>query len=307
MLRILIACMASAVLLAACGSDSGDDSTDATFDSIQISDGSTPKVTVPAGFSTDSTETQVVKAGGGDTVEDGDTVKVNYLAVNGRTGEQFDSSYASGRTATFTLDESNLLPGFIKALGGQKIGSRILVAISPEDGFGQARTELDLQADDTMVFLFDLVADVPVEARGTAKKLPSDVPKIVLDDDDHPAGFKPGADAAADPTEATIDVAIEGDGPVIEPGQSVVTQYVGQIYPDGEVFDSSWGKGMPASFQMVEGGAISCFTDQIPGQKVGSRVVLVCPPDSAYGAEGRPPVIEGDQTLLFAVDLLDAS
>ncbi|MGJ9423899.1 FKBP-type peptidyl-prolyl cis-trans isomerase [Aeromicrobium sp. CF3.5] len=305
MLRILIACVSAALVLSGCGSD--DDSVDAAFESIEITGGATPKVTVPEGFSSASTETKIVKAGGGETVEDGDTVKVNYLAVNGRTGEQFDSSYASGQAATFTLDESSLLPGFIKALGEQKIGSRILVAIAPEDGFGQARAELDLKADDTMVFLFDLVADVPDEAQGTEKELPSDVPQITLDDDDHPSGFKPSDDVAPDPTAPSVNVAIEGDGPVIEPGQNVVTQYVGQIYPDGEVFDSSWDRGMPAPFQMVDGGAISCFTDQIPGQKVGSRILLICPPDSAYGAEGRPPTIEGDQTLMFAVDLLDAS
>ncbi len=305
MLRKLIACVSAALVLSACGSD--DDSTTAAFESIEVTDGGTPKVTVPEGFSSASTETKVIKAGGGETVEDGDTVKVNYLAVNGRTGEQFDSSYASGQTATFTLDEASLLPGFVKALNDQKIGSRILVAIAPEDGFGQARAELDLKADDTMVFLFDLVADVPDEAEGTARKLPADIPKITLDDDDHPDGFKAGGSVTQEPAAPSVDVAIEGDGPVIEAGQNVVTQYVGQIYPDGEVFDSSWERDMPATFQMVEGGAISCFTDQIPGQKVGSRIVLVCPPDSAYGAEGRPPAIEGDQTLMFAVDLLDAS
>ncbi len=305
MLRILITCVAAALVLSGCGSD--DDSVDAAFESIEITDGATPKVSVPEGFSSASTETKVIKAGGGETVEDGDTVKVNYLAVNGRTGQQFDSSYASGRAATFTLDESSLLPGFVKALGDQKIGSRILVAIAPEDGFGQARAELDLKADDTMVFLFDLVADVPDEAQGADKKLPVDVPQITLDDDDHPSGFKAGGDVDPDPAAPSLDVVIEGDGPEIEAGQNVVTQYVGQIYPDGEVFDSSWKRDMPATFQMVEGGAISCFTDQIPGQKVGSRILLVCPPDSAYGAEGRPPAIEGDQTLVFAVDLLDAS
>lgn len=305
MLRQLIACVSAALVLCACGSDT--DSADAVFESIEISDGATPKVTVPEGFSSASTETKVVKAGGGETLEDGDTVKVNYLAVNGRTGEQFDSSYASGQTATFTLDESSLLPGFIKALGGQKIGSRILVAIAPEDGFGQARDELDLKADDTMVFLFDLVADVPEEAQGTEKKLSADRPKIVLDDDDHPSGFTVDEKAAQEPTAPSLDVVIEGDGPVIEDGQTVIAQYVGQIYPDGDVFDTSWDDSMPIPLQMVEGAAIPCFTDQIPGQKVGSRVLLVCPPDSAYGADGRPPLIEGNKTLVFAVDLLDAS
>ena len=43
------------------------------------------------------------------------------------------------------------------------------------------------------------------------------------------------------------------------------------------------------------------------GQKVGSRVVLVCPADVAYGKEGSPPDIKGGDTLIFSIDLLDAS
>ncbi len=305
MLRTLIACVSATLLLSACGG-STDDAGDASLDSIEVSGDATPELTVPPGFTAATTETKVVKAGGGDDIAPGDTVKVNYIAVNGRTGQQFDSTYAGGRPATFTLSEGGILPGFIKALDKQKIGSRILTAIAPEDGFGQARAELDLQADDTMVFVFDLVADVDTEITGKAQKLPADVPEVTYDDD-HPSGFTATKSTAADPSVDSLDVLVEGDGPVIEPGQTVLTNYVGQFYPDGEVFDSSWEKGAPQPISMVEGAAISCFTDQLPGQKVGSRVVLVCPPDSAYGPDGRPPVIPADSTLVFAVDLLDAS
>jgi peptidylprolyl isomerase len=305
-LRTLIACVSATLLLSACGG-SDDDTGDASLDSIEVTGDATPEVTVPEGFSADTTEATVVKEGGGETVAAGDTVKVNYIAVNGRTGQQFDSTYAGGRPATFTLSKGGILPGFIKALGDQKIGSRILAAIAPDDGFGQARTELDLRAGDTMVFVFDLVADVDTEITGAAQKLPADLPQVTYDDDDHPTGFTASKTTTPDPSEASLHVLVEGDGPVIEPGQTVLTNYVGQFYPDGKVFDSSRDKGAPQPISMVEGAAISCFTDQLPGQKVGSRVVLVCPPDAAYGADGRPPLIPGDSTLVFAVDLLDAS
>ena len=87
------------------------------------------------------------------------------MAVNGRTGKQFDNSFTSKSPLTLTLDEHSALPGFLKGLTGQKVGSRVLVAIPPKDGFGQARTELGIKADDTMVFLFDIVAKVPAEGR----------------------------------------------------------------------------------------------------------------------------------------------
>jgi len=43
------------------------------------------------------------------------------------------------------------------------------------------------------------------------------------------------------------------------------------------------------------------------GKKVGSRVVLVCPADVAYGKEGSGENIQPGDTLIFSIDLLDAS
>ena len=74
---------------------------------------------------------------------------------------------------------------------------------------------------------------------------------------------------------------IQGDGAEVKKGQTITAHYVGQVYPDGEVFDSSWTKGPPASFSLDQ--VIKCWKDLIPGQKVGSRIVLVCPADTAYG------------------------
>ena len=38
--------------------------------------------------------------------------------------------------------------------------------------------------------------------------------------------------------------------------------------------------------------------------KVGGRRQLVIPPDMAYGAQGSPPAIGPNETLVFVVDLL---
>lgn len=304
--RIVVSVLSAVLLLSACGSE--DSSADGKgLDAIKVSKASTPKVTVAKGFATKSTETKVIEEGGGEAVKAGDTVKVNYLAVNGRTGKQFDSSFAAGAPATFTLDKSSILQGFITALEQQKIGSRVLVAISPKDGFGQDRKELDLLADDTMVFVFDLVSMVPTSAKGESKDLPSDLPELKLDDEKQPSKFVATDDTAKKPTKQSVDVLIEGDGPKVKADQTLSVQYVGQVYPDGKVFDSSWSRGTPASFQLTKGQLIDCWTDLLEGQKVGSRVVLVCPSDTAYGDEGREPDIKGGDTLVFAIDLLDAS
>ena len=291
---------AAFLLLAGCGSESSS----SELDRIAVRGGDNPKLTVGKDFTTGSTETRVVTKGKGDKLADGDVAKVNYVAVNGRTGKQFDNSFTSKSPITLTLDET-AMPGFLKGLTGQRVGSRVLVAIPPKDGFDQPPAQLGIKADDTMVFLFDIVAKVPEKAEGKATKLPATVPSII-EKDGYPDGFKPTKKTPGKISEAKAHVVIEGDGAEVKAGQSITAQYVGQIYPDGDVFDSSWRKGAPASFSLDQ--VIACWKDQIPGQKVGSRIVLVCPADTAYGdtpQEGGP--IKPGDSLVFAIDLLDAS
>ena len=298
--RILAVSAAACLLLAGCGSDSSS----SELDKIAVRGGDNPKLTVGKDFTSGSTETRVVKKGSGDKLANGDVAKVNYVAVNGRTGKQFDNSFTSKSPITLTLDDT-ALPGFLKGLTGQQVGSRVLVAIPPKDGFDQPPAQLGIKADDTLVFLFDIVAKVPSKATGEARKLPASAPSIV-EKDGHPDGFKPTKKTPGKVSKPQAYVVIEGDGAEVKKDQSITAQYVGQVYPDGDVFDSSWRKGAPASFSLEQ--VVACWKDQIPGHKVGSRIVLVCPADTAYG--DSPPEgsgIKAGDSLVFAIDLLDAS
>jgi peptidylprolyl isomerase len=300
--RILLASLAATVLLAGCGGS--DEARSGRLADIKVSDAKTPKVTVPKGFSVDATSSKVVTEGDGDEVYAGDTVQANYVALNGRTGKQFDTSFASGTAPAVTLGSSTTTAGMIKGLVGQRVGSRVVVAIAPADGFGQAQAQYDLQADDTMVFLFDIVGKYP---EGEAKALPKSLPTLVLDDKGHPTGFKKTDDMAKKVTEQSLHVVNQGTGAAIESGQSVMANYVGQVYGTDTIFDESWSEGPQRPFVLAEGQVVACWSDLLIGQKLGSRVVVACPPEKAYG--DAPPegsnVKPGD-TLLFVVDLLAA-
>lgn len=302
MRRILLASVAASLFLAGCGGSDGGAS--GTIDDITVTDGGTPKVSVPKEFSVGTTATRVITPGDGAEVYEGDTVQANYVAVNGRTGKQFDTSFASDTAPAVTLGTSTTTAGIMKGLVGQKVGSRIVVAIAPKDGFGNDQSQYDLKKDDTMVFLFDIVAKYP---EGEAKALPKSLPSLTLDDKGHPTGFKNTKKMADRQTVESLHIVNLGKGAKVEAGQSVIANYVGQIYGTDTVFGESWSTGPTQPFDLTAGKVVPCWTDLLVGQKVGSRVVLACPSDKGYGADGRPEAgIKGGDTLIFVVDLLAA-
>lgn len=97
---------------------------------------------------------------------------------------------------------------------------------------------------------------------------------------------------------------VAGKGPKVQPGQTIVANYVGVTYVDGKEFDSSWASGQPAQFPVGVGNLIEGWDKGLIGVAVGSRVQLDIPAAMAYGdqaAGGRP---SGD--LRFVVDILAA-
>jgi peptidylprolyl isomerase len=303
--RILLVSAATALLLSACGSsDAG--SSDGSLADVKVSSSKSPDVTVAKGFAVDKTSSKVLTEGSGETVAAGDSVKVNYVAVNGRTGKQFDTSFTTGTPYTVTLTDGKILPGFIKGLEGRTIGSRVLVAISPKDGFGQAQSQLDIKANDTLVFLFDIVSKVPSSVTGKARSTPKNYPKLEVDAKNIPTAFvkKSTTDPKKDAAESSF-VIIDGTGPEVTAGQTITAQYFGQIYPGGTTFDESYSKDV---LTKPLTGLYQCWQDQLVGKKVGSRVIIVCPAAVGQGVDAEPegtPIKKGD-TLLFSVDLLDA-
>ena len=69
------------------------------------------------------------------------------------------------------------------------------------------------------------------------------------------------------------------------------------------ILDASWDGGDPFTFPLGAGRVIPGWDQGVPGMKVGGRRQLVIPPDLAYGAQGYPPDIAPNETLVFVVDL----
>jgi FKBP-type peptidyl-prolyl cis-trans isomerase FkpA len=93
-----------------------------------------------------------------------------------------------------------------------------------------------------------------------------------------------------------------GTGATPAASDQVKVHYEGRLI-DGKVFDSSIARGEPATFPLS--GVIACWTEGVQTMKVGGKAQLVCPANLAYGANGSPPTIPPQSTLVFDVELLE--
>jgi peptidylprolyl isomerase len=106
------------------------------------------------------------------------------------------------------------------------------------------------------------------------------------------------------PTQLVVKDLKTGSGVEAKSGDQVSVQYVGVLYSDGKQFDSSWDRGQPFSFQLGGSQVIPGWDQGVAGMKVGGRRELVIPPDLGYGAQGQPPTIPANATLVFVIDLV---
>ena len=100
---------------------------------------------------------------------------------------------------------------------------------------------------------------------------------------------------------------VVGDGEEAKTGDQVQVKYVGAIYETGKEFDSSWSRGPDETlpFGICRQGVVPGFAVGPSGMKVGGRRQIVLPPEYGYGAEGSPPAIPANSTLVFVVDLVE--
>ena len=124
------------------------------FPDVVFTDGN-PTVTIPEGAVPTEYAISTLIQGAGDVVAEGATVVVNYEGVNWNTGAVFDSSFDRGSPATFSTAE--VIEGFRDALVGQKIGSRVVVIIPSELGYGDAGSGDLIKGGDTILFVVDIL------------------------------------------------------------------------------------------------------------------------------------------------------
>lgn len=235
----------------------------------------------------DELQATVVAEGTGEPVAAGDFVRYALSAFSAETGDELGSAgYGDATALPMQISPDNPIG---QILGCAAPGTRVVAAFPASDA---AAGE---------VYIVDLLEVVPTAAWGEPQEPVDGFPTVELDETGAPTITLPGGDA---PAEVELAVLKEGDGATVSPGSGVLVQYTGVKWSDGSVFDSSWDRGMPATFQTT--GVVDGFRQALEGQQVGSQVLVVIPPAYGYG-EGE--INETDlvgETLVFVVDILGA-
>jgi peptidylprolyl isomerase len=116
--------------------------------------GGKPEITIPESAPPTSLEVQPLIKGKGKKIGVNDTITFNYLWVRWSDGKVLEESYG-GKPANAPL--SGLLPGMVKGLEGQPVGSRVLLVIPPSDGYPDGNETPSIKPGETLVMVVDLL------------------------------------------------------------------------------------------------------------------------------------------------------
>jgi FKBP-type peptidyl-prolyl cis-trans isomerase len=113
-------------------------------------------------------------------------------------------------------------------------------------------------------------------------------------------GKEKGVKTTASGLQYKIIAAGDAKAAAIKPTDEVSVQYRGKLI-DGAEFDSSYSRGVPATFTVQ--GVIKGWQEALALMKPGAKWTLYVPPELGYGASPKPG-IPGGSLLIFDVELL---
>lgn len=242
----------------------------------------------------------VVTGDGTAIVSDDQLMVVDIALFSGTTGDPIVATQYDGDLSRVSSpsDWTANFPGFGEALHCATAGSRVAVALSPEDMSPEVAPGFGLDEEDSVVAVLD-VRKVYLAAADGQDRFNSGfgLPSVVRATDGRPGLIIP---EGTPPSDVVVQVLKEGSGAEVTGDQPVRVHYTGVVWGEDEPFDTTWD-AKPASVTLD--GVVPGFAEALEGQKVGSQIMVVIPPDQGYGDQAQG-AIPADSTLVFVIDIL---
>jgi peptidylprolyl isomerase len=268
----------------------------------------------------DQSMLKVLKKGTGRALSASDVivadVKAQVWEDLGSGLNAFEDTFASGDL--FVQPVNKVVPAWTKKLPGVRVGSRVLLIATPNDAFGlKPPKNTNILPNDTLMFVIDVLGAFPRDRgpMGVVETIKKDPALPTVSGTTNPTITVPTGKAA--PKKLVQELLVRGHGPKVKDAEWIAVQYTGVVWGTGKVFDSSWTRpdgATPTTFRMAApgqlngkpvGGAVKGLREALIGRPVGSRVLVIIPPDQGYGANGNPAAgITATDTMVFVVDIL---
>ena len=121
--------------------------------------GGSPQITFPDDEAPTGLKAFEIVEGDGPIVRRGDTVTVNYHGVVWGSQSPFDSSFDRHQPASFGIGVGQVIRGWDQTVPGHNVGSRLIVSIPPEYGYGsRGIPDAGIGGTDTLVFVIDIIS-----------------------------------------------------------------------------------------------------------------------------------------------------
>jgi peptidylprolyl isomerase len=263
---------------------------------------SKPNVDVYTPLHAPSLGYQDVVTGDGTAITSDDQLMVMDVSLfNGATGDPIVATAYDGDLSRVSAPSqwATNFPGFSEALQCATAGSRIAVALSPDDMAADVASSFGLGPDDSVVAVLDLHKVYLASATGALQfNSGFGLPSVVRAPGGRPGITIPSGTPA--PKDLVIQTLIKGDGEKVTGDQPVRVHYTGVVWGADEAFDSNWD-GQATSVTLD--GVVPGFAKALEGQTVGSQVMVVIPPELGYKDQEKAS-IPANSTLVFVIDIV---
>lgn len=238
--------------------------------------GRRPQIAFEAPLQILEQETQVLTRGEGRALQDDDPVLLAFVAVSATTGEVLEDTYADAPRSLSLTEDAGVL---YEELIGRREGTRLLYL-----------SQGTVSRPEPVVMVYDILYTRAWGEETGVLDGQGDLPAVDLDPDGRPHVEIPDADP---PSQLKVLTLIKGDGPQVTEGGLLTAHYSSVAWEAENEFDSTWGEKLaPPAIPFT--GLIPAWQEGLSGATVGSQVMIIAPPEAAFGSD----------TVVFVIDLL---
>jgi peptidylprolyl isomerase len=266
---------------------------------VDAPDGGAPDLQFDPPVALRAQAVRIITPGDGPVIERGMWVRYHFISYWGKNREVWDDTWKSSNPYEAILNPTGSDPELIAGLAGQKVGVKLVYGrFSSPDNPSEA-----VQASATGIMAIEVIdAGTPADrAEGAPVTPPPGLPKVTLAADGRPAiAFAKGA---APPAKLVSQTLIEGGGAVIQPESLIAYKFSEWVW-DGAEVGSTWTSPdvwlAPLEMDLV----LAAIKAGVVGHTIGSQILIIAPPDLAYGEDGLGDAVPPNATVAIVVDVV---